>query len=231
MNLFFPLVFFLFSFTAQSKIIIAVLDTGPGSSHEDQVLSIFKKELKNCPQVQLKAFPIYDLNGNLKESQFLNSLKSAEKSSDILHFSWNILSEEKTKNIESALKITAYNKIIIAAAGAPEHGSPSQKVSLTVMGKVPNVFLIGEKTAQGHQSIHSFYGPEIFMTLPPLENKYGSSFSSPRFTAAIACHLSKIRKINSKDFALFKKYLIAQKQKHPEIEFNLQDLHLESFTK
>lgn len=221
----------------KSLVKIAVLDTGSGSPHENQIVSDLTELIKiklnseKTPAgeiqdlIQIKVFPIYTKNGTLTEKQFLTSLQKAAKTSDVIHLSWNILSTAKTLKIETALKNLNDQKIIIAAAGNPENSSFNQKLETSVMGKVPGAFIVGELDHKGHLSIHSFFGREMFTALTPVQGRKGSSFSSIKLTAAIALRLSEM-KTSLRAFEL-KEQLRLAKQKSFSVYPTLRELGLE----
>ncbi len=177
------------------KVQIAVFDSGKGSSHESKVTALLKRALKDCADCEYRAYPIYNWSGELSVGRFLSALTRAKEFADILHFSWNIERSPKTADIEEMLqKMAKQGKIIVAAAGeSTKHGRKILKLSETVMGKVPGVFLIGELSPRGWLSLQSNYGDELFTALPAPPGMRGSSFSSVAFTGKLAQVLGKYK--------------------------------------
>lgn len=170
---------------------IGVFDSGPKNDHEKKVMQVLRQCLKSCPQCHLHSLPIYDNVGNLYEEQFIRQLKVGDKY-DILHFSWNMLSDVKTQVIERELNGRAQNKIIVAAAGETQQGDKmGLPLSKTVMGKVKNVLLIGELNDKRVLKLSSFYGKQLFTALPSVKNLKGSSFTSAQFTCYLALELNR----------------------------------------
>jgi len=170
------------------KVIIAVLDDG--QEHEKELLSALKDLIKDCNSCEIRSYPIYKTNGDLTATQFISSLKKAEKEANILNFSWNIASDKNTKEIEQALEETAKRKLIFAAAGAPEGANLRAPLSNTIIGKTPNIFIVGELNPRGTLHMHSYEGPEMYTALTPTKGKTGSSFSVLKLTAAVAKKIS-----------------------------------------
>jgi hypothetical protein len=172
-------------------IVIAVLDTGEHSPHQAKVVAALKALLVDCRICEIKTFPIYDSQGSLSEKTFLPALKRAAAESKIIHLSWNTLSTPQMKEIEVELNRVSKVRVVIAAAGVPET-EIAAPLSKTVMGKIPQVLIVGEAGPKGHLVANSYFGPEMLTALSVPEGApRGSSFSSLKLTAAIAKLMAK----------------------------------------
>jgi len=181
--------FFLNPAHAKNKVVIAVLDDG--NKHQKEVVSTLRLLLTDCKTCVIKSFSLYKANGELTTNSYVTALMNAEKTADLMNISWNILSTEKTKDIETTLSKTAKSKLIFAAAGAPEGAHLRQPLSQTVMGKIKDAFIIGELNERGKLHNHSYEGPEMLTALASVEGKVGSSFSVLKMTAEVAKKISE----------------------------------------
>jgi hypothetical protein len=186
------------AFSSQN-IHIGVFDAPLETAHSKQVLNLFRAQLRGLSNVRISLYPIYDKEGNLFESEFLQQLKRAEKEKvDIYHFSWNMRSSSKTVDLEKALaKLLGKGKTIIGAAGEnPENPNLILKLSETVMGKVSGVKIIGELDGKGNLAPRSNYGPEMTDKRKPPPGLQGSSFSSVMYTSDLVKKLISKASIN-----------------------------------
>lgn len=176
------------------KVVLALLDTGSGSTHEAELLKVLNKELVNCSRCEVKTFPIYDKNGNLYLKTFLNALKAAQKSgAKIIHLSWNVrkeaLSDSAVAQMVVALDEVAPKAVVVAAAGDGQNDKvvvqARTSLSETVMGQVKHAFLIGELSEAGRPLRSAWTGSELLTSIQPPAGTKGSSFSSLLFSAAL----------------------------------------------
>ena len=177
---------------AQAKVspepfVIAVLDAGPETEHEKKIQEVIKTEIHSCVECKTISFPIYNKSGDLYEKQFLKSIALAQKSSArVINLSWNMPYEKHFDKIILALSRLAQlkNKILVVSAGAPTGAVVTAPLSESVIGKVKDAIIIGEKGDRGQLVSQSWYGPEIF-TLVRNEKYRGSSFSSAEFSGKL----------------------------------------------
>lgn len=177
---------------AKSPIVIGVLDTGPGSSHEKEVTQEIRKAWATCKTCQIKTFPIYKPDGMLYEEQMLKSLDQAAKESTFLHLSWNTEYTAAYSRIVSKLnQIAESGKLIVASVGAPEGNKIRGQIQNTVMGKVKLAILIGELNEKNVLAFNTYEGPEMYKALHPPRGKRGSSFSAAVFSGRLALLLEQ----------------------------------------
>ena len=172
-----------------SFIKIGVFDSGVGSKHQSKVIGLLVDETIKCKRCKILTFPIYDLNGNLTEERFLAAIAEAKKKGvNVFHFSWNLKSSLSTKKLEQTLSsLIAGGGVIVAAAGESwTRGRRVMRLSETVMGKVPGIFLVGELSRDQVLTVRSNYGPEMTTALNSPVGYKGSSYSSISFTGRIA---------------------------------------------
>lgn len=171
------------------KVTICTLDRGPESAREKKVLEILRKKLKSCPNCEIISYASFEKNGDINSEKFLNSVEQAKAHCDVINISWNILSNSKTPIMEFALANVAINKFLIAAGGAYEQGPP-KALEATVMGKIPEAYLIGELDSKGQLTAHAFSGPQMFTALKVNSQYPGSAYTAPVFAAAVSTWLS-----------------------------------------
>jgi hypothetical protein len=118
------------------------------------------------------------------------------------------------------LRKLAKNKILISAGGAPTGRELSGPLSKTVMGQIPESFIIGELSKKNRLVLNSYYGEPMFTAIAAPEGLPGSSFSSVLFTSALVNAMDKDPR---KDW---KRNLRVRKLSSQEVYPDLKDLGL-----
>ncbi len=205
-----------FSVIGYSKTKLAVIESHEAHPHRKQIEELFKSKLD--PAVDVRYINFYEANGDLTEATALKALDDA-KSADVIHLSWNLPDEPAFSKIKKRLQQLAGKKILIAAAGAPSGRELSAPLSKTVMGQVPDAFVIGELTKKARPAINSYYGEPLFTALQAPEGHLGSSFSSVLFTVSL---VNAVEKDPTKKN--WKKHLRARKSSSLKAFPDLKDL-------
>ena len=144
---------------AFSEKCIALLDAPVGNSHQKKVFQILKSNIKKCTSCEVKNFPIYEKNGDLKKSKFLSQIESASKACRLLHLSWNTEFTVEYQEVVNALQSAIQQgHLIVAAAGAPSEGKIAAPIQQSVLGQVKDIILVGELDSKNKLVINSFFG-------------------------------------------------------------------------
>ena len=183
---------------------IGVFGAPEKNSHFATIFQILEEKLKGCKICKLKAYPVYNNKGELRLSQLKEVLSKYSKTTDIFLFTWNIPYTKKMSEAVSLINnIDKTHKYIVASSGENKRKGKLLKLYQTFMGKLNNIFLIGELDNKERLPMNAYYGKELFTALRPeldskiknLKNKKGSSYTAPLFVAALAKFINKFGSI------------------------------------
>lgn len=208
---------FFFCLTGFAKVKLVVIESHESHPHRKNVEELFKSKLDSAVEVTYLNF--YEANGELREETALKAVKLAE-GADVVHLSWNLPDDPRFSKLKSSLRKLAKNKILISSAGAPSGRELSGPLSKTVMGKIPESFIIGELGKRNRLVVNSYHGDPMFTALPAPEGQPGSSFSAVLFSAALVNAMALDPKKN------WKKELKARKASMGKAFPDLKDLGL-----
>lgn len=171
--------------SSSQKQKIAVFDTPAGHSHSTQVLKVIQEQIKKCNICEAELFPIYNDQGNLLLTQFIEGLKKIDSKYKVVNLSWNLPYEEKYFSVVQELNRIAKAGVVIVAAGGVETGKvPPVDISQTVVGRVDKIIIVGELIGK-KLSTQAYYGSKISIALEEDKKRRGSSYSAAKVSGAL----------------------------------------------
>ena len=202
---------------APSKVVLGIVSEGSRDQFDTQFQSFFKEQWASCPQCELKNLTPYDAKGLLDRSALPKALEAAQGQIQLLFLSWN---EAFTPNSEAILtslkKLTASGILLIGPAGEPQVNKPSQALSRTLVGEVPDALIIGDLNERESLLSRSFYGPEMLTALKTSKDLPGA----PSAAAAFSARLTRewIRKTNEQWVSHFRSRKSASRRIWPGLD-------------
>ena len=172
--------------TAPLKVILGVVADVPQDQFETKFQNFFKEQWSGCSSCELKNLTPYDAKGLLDRAALPRSIDSAQGQIQILFVSWNeAFAPEAELLLASLKKLTATGVLLIGPAGEPQANKPSQALSRTLIGEVPDALIIGDLNEREGLLSRSFYGPEMLTALRTSKDLPNAPSAAAAFSARL----------------------------------------------
>ncbi|HRO66513.1 MAG TPA: hypothetical protein PL182_03005 [Pseudobdellovibrionaceae bacterium] len=144
---------------------------------------------KSCPQCQIRNLTPYSKSGTYDPAALPAAVEAVGSDVTFLFFDWNERANEGNQKIRDALsgKMTE-GHLVVASAGVPPTNEGTCPLVNTLMGKIPNVLILGELEEKDRLSAQCYYGPEMLSAIRPPKEWIGRGFGPLYFVTRLATH-------------------------------------------
>jgi len=179
-----PLMLFAAAPSASPTHVIALISRSPKVEVEAKILPFFKARWASCPSCEIKNLSPYNEKGELDRDQIPGVLGRLQI--PLLYWDFNEISQTADRPLIEALqKLKTQNIVIVGPGGFPLGEAPSQPLSRTLLGQVPETLIIGELGDNEGLAHKSFYGPEMLTALKPQSGLPGPGWEAGVFAAEL----------------------------------------------
>ncbi|MFN7262941.1 MAG: hypothetical protein ACK5UJ_03975 [Pseudobdellovibrionaceae bacterium] len=157
---------------------IAVIYDLNKASFDEKIKPLLQAELGSCDSCEIVNITPYDEAGQLVEAGIAPALEKVGTDTQIVWLSWNRRESDSTIPITTAIQSLLLRKIaVIGSAGRALSGAPAVPLSRTVLGKIPDVVIIGELTENERLLTDSYFGPEMLTAVKPPKEHVGAGIA------------------------------------------------------